>query len=327
MSRSKRVTTRTRLDLENLENHRYATIASVTLDAPSHPVFFEGMLSSIRQAKTDLLKVRPYYSRAQVIVFLVGRLTFQLVVPATLQGALFSNTVVNGKDRGQSIDSEQSGDSKVSPNASPSARLPLSLEESALKEAEQIAAASAEISMRSVDVGNLAASKTALQTLSLEETLIEFAQSPCEKVSRNIFVRARGPVQTIRYSKGKKTVGGNCAVASRSFSAETFILKGCSISHSTQAGYLQLTTPAGEPGRTKLSERFPGTLLILNSKDDQIVRFLKYAEVNSLMVDLEVCVSEKVSTRRRTLIPLRLFNKAEILAYAREDLELLEEAL
>lgn len=273
----------------------------------------------ILQGRADIEKIRPALSHCDVIVEFSSPISFKLVVPATNQGSLLPT---KEEDTGFRIEGEANSTTNTPEACFPD---PERLKATSLDEAEQIAAAAAVLSMQAVDIGNFIAARATKQAMSMEDATELFSQSPDNHVSRKIYVRARGPKRTIRYTKGEKSIGGGLQISAYSHSNETFSLRGCLVSPSDRHGILRLEGNLDDTDWLRLNKKFPGTHVLIDDKNRPAMQILLYASVAGISVDLEVCVSEKIDSRRRCLFPLRVLNQKEVISQARDRLDLLEE--
>jgi len=316
MAKKKRFFAKKRqLDLECLAKKNYAVVSTVVEEVNGSEFRYESAIQMFQQANADVKKIKPELSHCDVIVEFSGPISFKLVVPAISQGALFSG-LTEGCDNPKTTQT----------NSQSSTSIKAPLEASSLQEAEQLATRSAAISMPAIDHGNALALRATKHPLSLEEAMCLLAKSPDENISRKIYVRARGPERTIRYATGSKTIGGGHQISAFLHSKDTYVLKGCRVLPTAHPEVLQIHGSPDDPEWQRLRENFPGTNSVFDEQNQPAMEFLHYASgARGMSIDVEVCISEKVDSRKRRLFPIRVLNQKDIISQARERLDFLEE--
>jgi len=322
------------LDLQCLATNRYGVVASTTVDSPGHPVKYPVQMQRLRQAAADLRKVRPDGSHCELVIEFPTNTVLKLVVATTAQGSLLARAEnelpsILPPEAGTDIETERANtDSGVaSDGARQGKRAVPSIAATALAEAEQLAAAAASISMAAVDVGHRVVDMAEKRRLTLEEAVAEFSTSPDEFVSRKTYARAGGPSQTINYSTiGERVLGGGHKVSAELHSANTFKLRRCHLAPGGRDGSFLLEGKDDDPEWQRLSDLYSCEFHLGGSKDSLAMQLLGYALASNSMVDVDVCISERASTKFRKLIPLAIHNRSEIVAGARDRLEFLEES-
>lgn len=315
MAKKKLFPKKRQLDLECLAKRDYAVISAFVEDVNGSEFRVESAIQILQQANADLKKTKPELSHCDVIVEFGAPISFKLVVPAMSQAALFSNHT----EEGNALKTTETGDHSNAPLRAP-------LEASSLQEAEQLAASSAAISMPAIDHGNELALRATKHSLSLEEAMELLAKSPDENISRKIYVRARGPERTIRYAAGSKTIGGGLKISAFLHSKDGYSLKGCRVFPTAHPDILKVQGCAEDPEWQRLRANFPGTNTVFDEQNQQAMQLLRYAaSAKCLSIDVEVCISEKMDTRKRRLFPIRVLNQKAFFSQTREHLDFLEE--
>lgn len=307
------------LDMECLAANRYGVVASTGVSWPGHPVKFDTAIQKLRQAAADLKRARPEGSHCEVVIDLHLDTPLKLVVAATTQGALVGN--VDQNPNGQNI-VNAIGSKEVESDSGPRH---VSIDASALAEAEQIAALTAKISIGAIDVGNSIVRKAEEHGLTLENAAQEFTRSPDENVSRKTYARAGGPTQVIRYSLGERALGGGHKVSKDICSTDTFSLRHCQLIPGGRDGGFVLRGKDSDPEWRRLTDQYPALNILVGNRNSKAMQLLGYAMSSDILVDVDVCLSERVGTQRQKLIPIIVRNYAEIITGVRDRLEILEE--
>jgi hypothetical protein len=314
-----------KLDLRCLESNRFGVVSSTDATFPGHAVKLSSALQQLSQAGADLKRVCPGVAFGEVIVELPARCKLKFVIPAMDQGALdvegdFGSSKIPIYDENQA--------SKVTSEEAPTTRgrHSLTIEETALAEARRIAEAASRISMAAVDVGNQLVDAAEKKNLALEDAVEKLAESPDEKISRNSYGRAGGQEKTIRYSAlGERTIGGNHIVVADLLSTDTFSLHGCKLTQGKRKGSYRLEGQPDDPEWIRLKQLDLDEFDLFDLKETPAMELLGYALTSNHIVDVDVCLAEKVSKKQRRLAPLKIRNSSNIIARTRDRLELLEE--
>ena len=325
-----------RLDLECLSAHRYGVIASIERKLPIHPLMPETAIQHIRQAVADLKRVRPEVADSEVILEFphLEILRAKLVVSAMQQGALDlaaeasasptgrSALGSDGKplDRGaiQQVDNQEPAKGRTS-------KAIRSIDETSLAEAEQLAATAARVSMAAVDIGTKVVNQAESEPVTLEAAARDLANSPDERVSRKTYGRAVGPEQSVRYAQlGERMLGGGHCIPRDLQSADSFRLSKCKVA-TGRDGALIVEGSSDDPEWLRLNKEYPACTSIIRDADISTTCMLRSALALDRPVDMDVCVSERIRNKRRTLNPLAIHNKPELISGLRGMLEQLED--
>jgi hypothetical protein len=313
------------LDLNGLKTGQFGVVATINVEGAGHPVKFSTAIQALQQAHADLKRARPNFTHADVVIDFPSSVPLKLVVPATPQGAF----PLEPRDK-ENFDYSHHGAPvpEIQPNmpdrvgASVNIR---QLENSALAEAEQLAAAAAKISMGALDVGNDVAARLEKHGLMMEHISEELSNSPDEGVSRKICARARGPEQHVQYPAGERSIGGGRTISTESRSRNAYKLTKCSVTPADRGRMLVLESSPHDTEWQRLQEDFRGINLLGGTEGSSLMQILRYAALACVSVNLEVCVSERIESKRRRLEAVRIFNTKEIISLAHERLNFLEE--
>ncbi|MCX7176060.1 MAG: hypothetical protein NT159_19475 [Proteobacteria bacterium] len=321
------------LDQKCLTEGRYGVIMSTGVEGSGHPIMFETAIQKLRKAKGDLESSNPNLVHGEVVIDLPLNLPLILIVPATPQGDLIS-TAEKGASEHRTADNVRHMDDSGTGVGGPEDRLgkatggPSTIEDTALAEAEHLAAMAAKISMAAIDVGDNMVSRAEKHGLSLEEATEELSRSPDATVSRKSYVRSTGPTQTIDYPiGGERVLGGGHKVSGDLISGENFKLRGCEVAIRGNDGSFHLMGRDDDPEWTRLKETGAAWAAVDGEEDNVAMGLLWFAFASALKVDVDVFLSEKAGTKRRRLVPVNVHNRLAIIAGARDKLLLLEEAL
>lgn len=309
-------------EFEAIRSGHYAVICTALAAAPGHPVSFRYFVEQLQKVWRDLTKHNSGSAGAVVVVEEMPSITLKLVVPRKRQGALMERIeehCVAGV--GDSADP-----SAVAPLVGQMGRNTLTLEESAMAEAEEIARAAARASKGSIDAANTIVAKAERESLSAEAANPAFAASPEERVTRNVYCRARGAEQVLSFLGDERLLGGGHAISNQLYSQATFALTQCkvAISGKNNSRYLQGSAEDLEWQRLIEWSSFVVDELEGDEASDETF-LLRLAEATNQLVDVDVCIKEKVSTKGRRLVPLHVRNRSAIIAALKERLELIDE--
>lgn len=292
------------LDLNGMKAGRYATVAEMSIPASGHPVTPEALHAKLQLAATDLRNASPDRAPVSLVVDWQSDIRFQAVVMALPQGAL--STAVE--------------------EAPTSSTVHRDLEESALAEAEEIAAATRQTSKAAIDIGNAMAAEGERWPIPMNELVQTMARSPDESVSRATYGRARGPEAHIHYPDGERTIGGAKIIPTTTHSAESFDLQQCSLKV-IKPGVLELACLVPHEDWRRLQSHTAGINVVKGEADSAIHNSLLVAAKAGIHVDMTVCVSEKITTGERWCTPIAIKNKQDVFIQGHEWLSFLEESL
>lgn len=306
-------------ETDAIRSGHFAVICSASVRPPQHPITLDNYLQNLEDVRRDLDKNNSAAVDTTVILDETPEITLKLAVTMKNQGALIApNDDESPVDIGN-LATPTSSLSLTKQNG-------LSLEASAVAEAEQIAQACARLSKGAIDVANTLVERAEREHLSIESASPTFAASPDENISRNAYCRARGPEQTLSFLGEERILGGGHAIPNQLYSKETFSLTQCrvAISHKNNRRYLKARVD--DPEWLRLIRSFPMAVEELDGDlESDEMYLLRLAEASNQLVDVDVCLTEKVVTKKRRLVPLRVQNRAAIKDAINERLEVIEE--
>lgn len=309
-------------EFEAIKSGQYAVICTATALVPDHPISFGYLLEQLQKVWRDLKKHISAPAGALVVVEEMPSITLKLVVPRKSQGALMMH---NGEHGVTDLD-DSAGPFVLASEVGQAEQNALTLEQSAMLEAEEIARASARFSKKSIDVASSLVKKAEQESLSVEAATPEFAASPDERVTRSVYCRARGPEQALSFLGDERLLGSGHAISNRLYSQATFALTQCkvAISHKSKSRYLQ--GGAEDPEWQRLIEWSGFVIDELDGEEAADEMFLlRLAEASNQLVDVDVCIKEKTATKGRRLVPLRVRNRSAIRLAINERLEVIDE--
>lgn len=309
-------------EFEAIKSGYYAVICTATAAAAGHPVSFGYVVDLLQKVWRDLKKHNSASAGAVVVVEDMPSIALKLVVPRKSQGAL----MVRSEEHCVAGGGDSAGPSAVAPLVGQVGRNTLTLEESAMAEAEEIARAAARVSKGGIDVARSIVEKAERESLSAEAAIPAFAASPEETISRNAYCRARGAEQILNFLGDERLLGGGHAVSNQLYSEATFALTQCKVAISGKNNGRYLLGSAEDPEWQRLIEwsNFVVDELEGDEASDEMF-LLRLAEATHQLVDVDVCIKEKVSTKGRRLVPLHVRNRSVIMTAIKERLEVIDE--
>jgi len=310
------------LEFEAIKLGQYAVTYTTTAKSPGHPVSFGYHIERLQKAARDLTNHNSTAAGTTIVVEEIPDITLKLVVPRKSQGAL----IARGGEPHVAENPVSGGASSLDPMGGQSGGNNLTLEVGAMMEAEEIARASARISKSAIDVADTLIEKAEQESLSIEMADPVFAASPDERVSRIAYCRARGAEQILSFLGDDRALGGWHLIPNHLYSQGTFALTQCKVAISGKNNSRFLQGSAQDPEWQRLIEWSSPLVDELDGDDESDEMFLlRLAEATKQLVDVDVCVKEKVASKVRRLVPLRVRNRASIMAAIKERLEVIDE--
>lgn len=310
------------LDPKCISSGRYATIASSLEIFPSEGVSGRVAIQKFKQAIADLLLSIPEGAQASVITELPTSVRFKLVVPAIDQASLDIGHSYCLEENTDSVRLAKSSNEHLMKNDP----IAYSIEASSQAEAERIAEAAGKTGIKAIEVGKQLVAQVETNATPLEVAQRDLALSPDEKVSRKTYGRATGPQRTIRFSTlGEKTIGGGHLIPSHLHSESTFSLTGCRLLPGGKNGGFYLEENPADPEWIRLSGIQSTHFELIADKGSSEMELLGHALASNQLVDIDVCIGERVTNKRRKLVPLRIRNRADVIANVLDRLALLAE--
>ena len=309
-------------EFEAIKSGYYAVICTATAVAPGHPISFGYLVEQLQKVWRDLKKHNSATAGAAVVLEDLPDITLKLVVPRKTQGALIARwdghcVAGVGGSAGPSVFAPLKG--QIGGNT-------LTLEESAMVEAEEIARASARVSKAAIDAANNIVEKAEQESLCVETATPAFAASPDERVTRSAYCRARGAEQILSFLGDERLLGGGHTIPNQLNSQTTFALTQCKVAILGKNNSRHLQGSAQDPEWQRLIEWSGFVVDELEGEEASDEMFLlRLAEATNQLVDVDVCIKEKVSTKGRRLVPLRVRNRSAIMDAIKERLEVIDE--
>lgn len=306
-------------EAEAIKAGHYAIICTARTKAQEHAITFERFLEYLKRVSRDLKKHNSTQANPIVLIDGMPEVTLKLAVLRKTQGALIALD-----DENCSFDT---GNSVAASAFSPLGKQENSpLEASAIAEAEEIARACARLAKDAIDAAGMLIKRAEQESLTIEAATPEFTASPDEKITRNTYDRAQGPEQTLSFSGDERILGGGHAIPKQLHSKATFALKQCKVAISSKRNSHYLQGNADDPEWQRLSK---WSSYIVDELDSDVTSdemyLLRLAEVSNQLVDVDVCVTENPSSRKRRLIPIHVRNRAAIRLAINERLEVISD--
>lgn len=309
-------------EFEAIKSGHYAVICTAKAAAPGHPVSFGYLVEQLQKVWRDLKKHNSATAGAAVVVEDLPDITLKLVVPRKTQGAL----IARGDEHCIAGMEGSAGPSVFAPLNGQVGGSPLTLEESAMVEAEEIARAAARVSKGAIDAASTIVEKAEQESLSVETATPAFAASPDERVTRNAYCRARGGEQILSFLGDERLLGGGHAIPNQLYSQATFALTQCKVAIFGKNNSRYLQGNAEDPEWQRLIEWSGFVVDELDGDEASDEMFLlRLAEATNQLVDVDVCIKERMSTKGRRLVPLRVRNRSDIMVAIKDRLEVIGE--
>lgn len=298
-------------EFEAIKAGKYAVICSAEAMLPEHPLSLGYLMDRLDRVRRDLEKSHRCSASTVIVVEDVPSFVLKLTIPVKAQGALIDVVAES---------SSANGGNQRGPEKAPT------LEESAMAESESIARETAKRSKGAIDVAQSLIQKAEQESLSAEEAGQAIAGSPEKAVTQHAYRRAQGAEQVISFSGDERLLGGGHAIPGKLYSEATFALTQCRVVRSLKGSAQYLLGDEDDPEWKRL-KAWPCRVsheLDGSEKNDEIW-LLRLAEATGQLVDVDVCIVDNVSQKGLRLSPLRIRNKAAIVAALKDRLVLLEE--
>lgn len=304
-------------DAKAIKDGHYAVICTAITKAQGHSITYEQFLEHLKRVWRDLTKHNSTKAGAMVVLDEMPEIYLKLVAPMKTQGALIA------------LDDEH-GSTGTGTSVAPPAYAPLDrqgnspLEASAIAEAEEIARTCARLAKGAIDAADVLIKRAEQESLSIESASSDFAGSPDEKITRETYGRAQGPEQKLSFSGDVRILGGRHTTPKLLHSKATFELTQCKVAISRKNNCCHLHGHADDPEWQRLI-KWSGYMvdeLDGDATSDEMY-LLRLAEVSNQLVDVDVCVTEKPSSKKRRLMPIRVRNRAAIRLAINERLEVI----
>ena len=197
--------------------------------------------------------------------------------------------------------------------------------ESAMAEAEALSKFLSKKSKTAIDIAQKIVELAERESLSIEQAALAFSASPDENISRRVFCRSRGHEQIVSFLGDDWVLGGGHPVSNYLNSQATFSLTNCKVRRMANSNNQHLIAGENDSEWQRLINWSGGAIdEIEGDEASNEIFLLRSAEITNLSVDIDVCIGEKVSMKRRKLVPLNIRNQSAILASLKERIELIE---
>ena len=304
MTKKSKISNTRALDLNGLDSGKFASIAETTLANNGDRCTERVFLSRFDQSVRDLRRICPNDIPINYIVEWPSYIRIRAVLMTSMQGAL------------------ELKNSEGSPS-----NIPMAIEASAMNETEEKAAVATRISTAAVDTGNRIATQAEIRPLSLEDINNEMQSSQNENIARYVYGRSSSSPTKIYYPNGEnRTIGGNKSVPTLSHSDKTFNLTRCNFKI-IGAGSLELISSSQDDQWIKLKNSLKGPYLLKSEADSAIQNCLIIAAKAGILVDMTVCITQKIALRQQWLTPLVITNIDEVFTLSFEWLSFLKDNL
>ena len=287
-------------DESDVKEGRFAIIASARLKTENKDILEPVASKLLEQVVRDLMKSHTCSANTAVVLENVNRIIVKLVVPMTKQGCLAPD--------------EQSRDDVGTDSSA--------LETSAMAEAEALAKVTAKISKAAIDVAHGLVDHAEKSRLDQEEASQHFQESKDEKVSRRTFARAAGKAQKLEYLDDEKTLGGNHDIPKKVLSSAMFSLKNCSIYTLNDNSNLFLNGDNEDSAWREFVACYGyGVNEIDADSNSSTALLLRFAHAARQPVNMDICISENISNKKRKVVPIKITNHMAIISRVQDHLE------
>lgn len=194
-----------------------------------------------------------------------------------------------------------------------------------MAEAETLSKFLGKQSKAAIDVAKDIVEQAENESISIEEATAAFSASPNENISRRAYCRSRGHEQIVSFLGDDRVLGGGHAVSNHLNSRVTFSLTNCKVRRMGNGKTQYLIGGENDSEWQRLINWAGGAIDEIEGDETSNEMFLlRSAEITNQSVDIVVSVGEKISTKRRKLVPLKIRNQSDILASLKERIELIE---
>lgn len=320
-----------------LKAGQYAVVSSIRLPFAGYPISTKAFQSRFLTTKLTLERISAKQPATTVVCETnSGGITMSLVVIPQAQGSIFAKSAESTLDTSMAVCAstppmaEQPDSQHLETPQFPSGLFsaPSSIEESALANAELIAAEMRKRAILAIDIGNGLVSKAEQETVTVEMLPALLAGSPDPRASRATYSLGRSqPATTIQFNSTTRQVGGEKPIPAAVHSERIFSLKRCRLNTYTDARTntksLVLRGNPDDGEWVRLRQTFIACDSLRVDDNCPELPFIQEALARGYEIDIDVCVSETLATGKRWLIPLRVNNRSEIVDAARAHLEIL----
>ena len=305
-------------EFETIKARHYAVICTAKPQVPGHPATISYLIECLQKTWNDLKRHITGSGDTEIIVEEIPDIVLKLVVPTKPQGALMSVVTHDFLNDPAPSDGEHN-DAQIAKMSEPP------LLESAMAEAEALSKFLSKKSKTAIDIAQKIVELAERESLSIEQAALAFSASPDENISRRVFCRSRGHEQIVSFLGDDWVLGGGHPVSNYLNSQATFSLTNCKVRRMANSNNQHLIAGENDSEWQRLINWSGGAIdEIEGDEASNEIFLLRSAEITNLSVDIDVCIGEKVSMKRRKLVPLNIRNQSAILASLKERIELIE---
>jgi len=309
---------RSAIEFETIKARHYAVICTAKPQLPAHPVTISYLMERLQQTWNDLKRHIAGSGYTEVIIEEIPHIVLKLVVPTKPQGALMG-VVTHEFPNDPAFSDGEFNDARIAKMST------TPLQESALAEAEARSKFFSKQSKAAIDIAQKIVEQAEKESLSIEEATPAFSVSPNENISRRAYCRSRGHEQIISFLGDDRALGGGHNISNYLNSQATFSLTNCKVRRMANGKNQYLIAGENDSEWQRLIDWSGGAIDEIEGDDaSNEIFLLRSAEITNQSVDIDVCVGEKVSMKRRKLVPLNIRNQSAILASLKERIELIE---
>lgn len=305
-------------EFEAIKARHYAVICTAKAQFPGHPVTFSYLKDRLQQTWNDLKKHVAGSGYTEIIIEEIPNIVLKVAVPSKPQGALME-VVAHHLPNDPARSDDELNDAQIAKISA------TALQESAMAEAEALSKILSKQSKAAIDIANNIVEQAGKESISIEQATPAFSESPNENISRRTYCRSRGHEQIISFLGDDRALGGGHNISNYLNSQATFSLTNCKVRRIANSKNLYLIAGENDSEWQRLIDWAGGSIdEVEGDEASNEIFLLRSAEITNQSVDIEVCVGEKVSTKRRKLVPLNIKNQPAILASLKERIELIE---
>lgn len=309
---------RSAIEFETIKARHYAVICTAKPQLPAHPVTISYLMERLQKTWNDLKRHIAGWEHTEIVVEEIPNIVLKLVVPTKAQGALMAVATHGLPNNLAPSDSELNDARNTKISTHP-------LLESAMAEAEALSKFLSKQAKGAIDIAQKIIEQAESESLSIEQATPAFSASPNETISRRVYCRSRDQEQIVSFLGDDWVLGGGHTVSNYLNSQATFSLTNCKVRRMGNSKNQYLIAGENDSEWQRLIDWSGGAIDEIEGDDaSNEIFLLRSAEITNQSVDIDVCVGEKVSMKRRKLVPLNIRNQSAILASLKERIELIE---
>lgn len=297
----------------------HAVINAINMDFSGKPITLDSLIDQFVQLRNTFRQINPRCASV-LIVEILGTVSVRAVIPPSSNGALFGLQDFHGNQTNTSSQTVHSASNETHSNPTSE-----TIEATALRNAEYLAAEVRATSLKSVDVGNDVATRAEQGIIDAEDLPQLLAPAPDPRTSRATYALARGPEWEVDYSTTTRTIGGNRQIPANLHSRTVFSLRGCRLEPTNNAHLFTIRGSRDDAAWTDLIRAFPNCMNLHVAEESPELPFVTEAVLRDVLIDLDVCVADRVGTGKRFAVPLRVRNRDAVIDSLASRLQLLTE--